>query len=138
MHSYRTDVLRDYLEGWLSYSTSSITLRKLRALSTLRGLRGAPEVPPLCRETQSLGQQMLKHGYFDERIARKTILPFSFHIDWDMIVIVVTVFHLSLNQIEFHLVQNLKESYHHDHIPLNMKENIVFSVHMRVNTGGAL
>ena len=27
----------------------------LRALSTLRGLRGAPEVPPLCRETQSLG-----------------------------------------------------------------------------------
>ena len=30
----------------------------LRALSSLRGLRGAPEVPPLCRETQSLGQQM--------------------------------------------------------------------------------
>ena len=30
----------------------------LRALSTLRGLRGAPKVPPLCRETQSLGQQM--------------------------------------------------------------------------------
>ena len=32
----------------------------LRALSTLRGLRGAPAVPPLCRETQSLGQQMLE------------------------------------------------------------------------------
>ena len=32
----------------------------LKALPTLRGLRGAPEVPPLCRETQSLGQQMLK------------------------------------------------------------------------------
>ena len=31
----------------------------LRALSTLRGLRGAPAVPPLGRETQSLGQQML-------------------------------------------------------------------------------
>ena len=31
----------------------------LRALSSLKGLRGAPEVPPLCRETQSLGQQML-------------------------------------------------------------------------------
>ena len=30
----------------------------LRALSTLFCLRGAPEVPPLCRETQSLGQQM--------------------------------------------------------------------------------
>ena len=32
----------------------------LRTLSSLRGLRGAPEVPPSCRETQSLGQQMLK------------------------------------------------------------------------------
>ena len=32
----------------------------LRALSSLRGLRGAPEVPPLWRETQSLGQQMLE------------------------------------------------------------------------------
>ena len=32
----------------------------LRALSSLRGLRGAPELPPLCRETQSLGQQMLE------------------------------------------------------------------------------
>ena len=31
----------------------------LRVLSSLRGLRGAPAVPPLCRETQSLGQQML-------------------------------------------------------------------------------
>ena len=31
----------------------------LRALSSLRGLRVAPEAPPLCRETQSLGQQML-------------------------------------------------------------------------------
>ena len=32
----------------------------LRALSSLRGLRGAPAEPPLCRETQSLGQQMLE------------------------------------------------------------------------------
>ena len=32
----------------------------LKALSSLRGLRGAPAVPPLCRETQSLGQQMLE------------------------------------------------------------------------------
>ena len=31
----------------------------LKALSTLRGLRGTPDVPPLCQETQSLGQQML-------------------------------------------------------------------------------
>ena len=29
-----------------------------RALSSLRGLRGGPAVPPLCRETQSLGQQI--------------------------------------------------------------------------------
>ena len=27
---------------------------------SLRGLRGAPEAPPLCRKTQSLGQQMLE------------------------------------------------------------------------------
>jgi len=32
----------------------------MRALSSLRGLRGAPAVPPLCRETQSLGQRMLE------------------------------------------------------------------------------
>ena len=31
----------------------------LRALSSLRALWGASEAPPLCRETQSLGQQML-------------------------------------------------------------------------------
>ena len=37
----------------------------LRALSTLRGLRGAPEVPPLCRETQSLGQQMLERWAYN-------------------------------------------------------------------------
>ena len=29
----------------------------LKALSTLRGLWGAPEVPPLCRETQSLADR---------------------------------------------------------------------------------
>ena len=28
-----------------------------------------------------------------------------------------------LNQMEFHLVQNLKEIIHHDNIPLNLKEN---------------
>ena len=32
----------------------------LRTLSTLRGLKGAPEAPPLCRETQYLGQHMLE------------------------------------------------------------------------------
>ena len=44
----------------------------MRALSTLRGLRGAPEVPPLCRETQSLGQQMLERweqmGHFNFKV----------------------------------------------------------------------
>ena len=35
-----------------------------------------------------------------------------------------------LNQLEFHLVQDRKENYHHDHIPFNEKGNgnIVFSV----------
>ena len=40
--------------------SSRIEEPSMRALSTLRGLREAPEVPPLCRETQSLGQQMLE------------------------------------------------------------------------------
>ena len=42
-----------------SHRFATLFGKLLRALSTLRGLRGAPEVPPLCRETQSLGQQML-------------------------------------------------------------------------------
>ena len=56
---WETDVSRD--KG----GTSDAPLKPLRddsalgALSSLRGLRGAPEVPSLCRETQSLGQQML-------------------------------------------------------------------------------
>ena len=51
--------------SWHNGGTSGAPLKHLRvdstlkALSSLRGLRGAPEVPPLCRETQSLGQQML-------------------------------------------------------------------------------
>ena len=36
------------------------TISALRTLSSLGGLRGAPAVPPLCRETQSLGQHMLE------------------------------------------------------------------------------
>ena len=43
----------------------------LRALSTLRGLRGAPEVPPLCRETQSLGQKMLNAPFSINGLSRK-------------------------------------------------------------------
>ena len=55
-------------------------------------------------------------------------ISISLHIEWDMIV--RTVFLLILNQIEFHLVQNRKESCHHDHIPFNLKGNgnKVFSV----------
>ena len=49
--------------------------------------------------------------------------------EWDTIV--VTVFLLILNQMEFHLVQNRKENCHHDYIPFNVKgnRNIVFSVY---------
>ena len=44
-------------------------------------------------------------------------------------MIVVTVFLSIMSQMEFHLVQNRKESGHHDHIPFNVKGNgnIVFS-----------
>ena len=56
-------------------------------------------------------------------------ISFSFHIEWDMIV--VTVLLLILNQMEFHLVQNRKGNCHHDHISFNMKGNgnLVFSVY---------
>jgi len=55
-------------------------------------------------------------------------ISISFQIEWDMIV--VTVYHSILNQMELHLVQNRKENCHHDHIPYNVKGNgnIVFSV----------
>ena len=45
-------------------------------------------------------------------------------------MIIVTVFHSILNQMEFHLVQNRKENCHHDHILFNVKGNgnKVFSV----------
>ena len=45
-------------------------------------------------------------------------------------MIVVTVFLLILNQMEFHLVQNRNEYYHHGHIPFNVNGNgnIFFSV----------
>ena len=38
------------------------------------------------------------------------------------------IFLLTLNQMEFHLVQNRKENCPHDHIPFNVKGNVVFSV----------
>ena len=56
----------------------------LRALSTLRELRGAPAVPPLCRETQSLGQQMLNatvgiNGLNNQNVySRKVLLHTSY------------------------------------------------------------
>ena len=50
------DMLEDIV---LEFIIQMVRPQPLRALSTLRGLRGAPAVSPLCRETQSLGQQML-------------------------------------------------------------------------------
>ena len=48
-------------------------------------------------------------------------------------MIVVTVFLSILNQIEFYLVQNQNENYHHDDIPFNLKGNgiLVFSVYLK-------
>ena len=52
-------------------------------------------------------------------------------------MIVVTVFLTILNQMEFHLVTNRKENYHHDHIPFNAKGNgyVVVSVWSEVSDG---
>ena len=58
----------------------------------------------------------------------ENLISISFQIEWDMIV--VTVFLSILNQLDFHLVQNIKENCHHDYILFNMKGNgnIIFSV----------
>ena len=50
-------------------------------------------------------------------------ISISFHLEWDMIV--VTIFFSILNQMQFHLVQNRKENCHHDHIPFNLKGNVI-------------
>ena len=51
-------------------------------------------------------------------------------------MIVGTVFLSILNQMEFYLVQNLKENCHHDHIPFNLKGkgNVVFLVYTRTRS----
>ena len=55
----------------------------LRALSSLRRLRGAPAVPPLCRETQSLGQQMLerwaKIGCENATVGKNGLMTVCYH-----------------------------------------------------------
>ena len=48
-------------------------------------------------------------------------ISISFHIESDMIV--VTIFLSILKQMEFHLVLNWNENYHHDHIPFNLNGN---------------
>ena len=63
-----------------------------------------------------------------KKLALRKLYFHFLYIESDMIV--VTVFHSILNQMEIHLVQNRKESCHHDHIPFEVKgkENIDFSV----------
>ena len=55
-------------------------------------------------------------------------ISISFYIEWDMIV--VTIFILIFNQMEFHLVENRKKNCHLDRIPFNVNGNgnIVFSM----------
>ena len=52
----------------------------LRTLLSLGGLRGAPEVPPLCRETQSLGQQMLELSYEIATVGKKGLMSSLFQV----------------------------------------------------------
>ena len=65
MPTVPTFAVRETDVSWHNVGASGAPLKPLRddsvlrALSSLWGLRGAPAVPPLCRETQSLGQQML-------------------------------------------------------------------------------
>ena len=55
------------------------------------------------------------------RVHWESYISISFHIEWNMIMVIV--FLSILNQIEFHFVQNRKENCHHDHIPFNLKGN---------------
>ena len=43
---------------------------------TLRGLRGAPVVSPLCQETQSLGQKMLELGCENATVGKNGLTSF--------------------------------------------------------------
>ena len=63
------------------------------------------------------------------RLHWENYISISFHIKWEMIVVIV--FLSILNQMEFHLIQNWKENCHHDYIPFNLKGNgiLVFSVY---------
>ena len=62
------------------------------------------------------------------KYTEKNYISISFQIEWDMITL--KVFLSILSEMEFYFVQNRKENCHHDHIPLNLKENgyMVFSV----------
>ena len=52
----------------------------LRALSSLRGLRGTPEVPRYAERRQSLGQQMLKQwAKIGKGVRRLKSVPGLFH-----------------------------------------------------------
>ena len=55
----RCQKVQSVLEAHAPRTRGPLRPQGRRALSSQRGLKGAPEVPPLCRETQSLGQQML-------------------------------------------------------------------------------
>ena len=66
----------EFLLDLLGIKTIEFYDSALRALSTLRGLRGAPAVPPLCRETQSLRQQMSNapdSGLISEQYLRRVV-----------------------------------------------------------------
>ena len=67
-------------------------------------------------------------GVEGSKITPRKLHSTSPHTNRDMTV--ATAPSPTLNQIEFHLVQNQKENCHHDPIPFNVKGNgnIVFSV----------
>ena len=87
------------------------------------------DINRLCwKSTHKIGVHWSLIFLYRSGVHWENYISISFYIEWDMIVVIV--FLTILNQMEFHLIQNRKETFPHDQIPFNLKgnRNIMFSV----------
>ena len=96
-------------------------LRKLKQLVLTYALWSSRRQQNKTMQQQSASEQTLQFRQYQPDTIRENYISISFHIEWDMIVVIV--FLSILNEMEFHLVQNWKENCQHDHIPFNLKGN---------------
>ena len=100
----------------------------LRVLTTLRGLRGAPVVPPLCRETQSLGQQMLELSCENATVGTNGLIALRAGSDLSHMYVrierdtsVLTIFYLFWKQMELFLTPKQKGNWQQARIKFDWK-----------------